>query len=1249
MNPRLFFTFLAPLLLAQSLVADEPAPDHPNILFIFTDDQRWDAMGCAGNDLIRTPNLDSIAARGTRFSNAFVTLSICSPSRAAALTGRYNSENGVTVVGKGTLNSDEVTFAHLLKKAGYQTGVTGKWHLGNTPADCGFDFSSTCYSNGTWYGRDFIRDDGSKVVAEGFVDDFVAEESIRFLNEASEKDEPFVLWMCTQVPHMDDNHSWPPSEEYLSSYEAANMPLAETWQDDLQGKPEYLKESRSRTQALSYGYNKAEAIREHNREYYASVEQVDASIGKVLEELERLELKDNTWIFFMGDNGWMMGEHGFTSKVLAYEESIRVPMIVAGPQTEPGLVEELTLGIDLTASILEVAGVEIPENMHGRSVIGLVSGNDVNDWRNDFLYEAPSPQLGSQPLWAVRNDRWKYIETKTSEGSFQELYDLENDPLETTNLAQDKPEKADALADRLNQLKKEVEEKSAHSSTSKEYPSISGIYPHLSFFNDEGECGTGAVVPWADRLWAVTYAPHKPKGSSDKLYEITPDLDMTVREESIGGTPANRMIHTESDQLFIGPYAIDKERNVRAIPYSEMFGRPTANARHLTDPANKIYYTSMEEALYEVDVHSLEVTPIFYDEADKGKEPKAGLPGYHGKGSYTGHDRLVYANNGEHGREAQQNPFVESGVLAEWFGEGEYQVVRRNQFTEVTGPGGIYGNSDPDKDPIWCVGWDARSLILMVLDESGWNRYRLPKASHSYDGAHGWNTEWPRIREIGEGDDLLMTMHGMFWKFPKTFTPGHSAGISPRSTYLKVIGDFCRWNDKVVFGCDDTANKEFLNKRKAKGEIAAPQSQSNLWFVEQEQIDHFGPVIGRGSVWLDEAVKADEPSDAFLFSGFEKRGVHLSADSPATFRFEIDKKGNGEWTVLEEVNVDGDLWHSFDASASGAWIRVSSSADLNKATALFAFGNQDRRESYPQPAKFAGLASPDATNVTGGVIRPRDKNKRNLHFAAIDSAGDVGYYEMDADLKLRHVDSNGAQSWLKKHAAIPSREGVIEVDDASVIYTDDKGNRFRLPKNDAFTLPGPVGFPRLCREVATERDLFNCHGTFFELPAENAGGFGRVRPVTTHGRRISDYCSYRGLFVVSGIEGDAPTDNDHIIRSDDGKTALWVGAIDDIWELGKPVGNGGPWKDTPVEDGTISDPYLMTGYDKKTLTLEADSAISVKVEIDIDGTGNWKQWKTVYLSAGTPLTEVFPEEFQAYWVRFVSEGSAKATAQLAYE
>ena len=789
--------------------------------------------------------------------------------------------------------------------------------------------------------------------------------------------------------------------------------------------------------------------------------------------------------------------------------------------------------------------------------------------------------------------------------------------------------------------------------------SVSGIYPHLTMFNDEGECGTGAVVPWADRLWVVTYAPHKPSGSTDKLYEITPDLKQIIRPESIGGTPANRMIHKESEQLFIGPYAISAKGEVRAIPYSKMFGRPTGNARHLSDPTGKIYYATMEEGFYEVDVKTLEVTELWSDEQKKaGRYAK--LPGYHGKGFYSGQNRVVYANNGDHAQEALVNPAVPSGVLAQWDGMAdEWTIVRRNQFTEVTGPGGIFGNKNPEKDPIWTIGWDHRSLILMCLDNGAWHRFRLPKSSHSYDGAHGWNTEWPRIREIGE-DFLLMTMHGAFWKFPKTFKASNTAGITPRSNYLKVIGDFTRWTikpndpagDRIVFGCDDTAKNEFLNTRSAKGKIAGPQSQSNLWFVEPKQLDDLGPVIGRGGVWVNEAVKANVASDAFLVSGFARRGLHLShnSDVEATIEIAIDVNGDGRWSNVKSVKVGGgrSSWIDLNDIGPAIWMRLTSDQDINDATAWFQFSSVDDRGNEPS-ALFAGLAAPGMSASSGGLIRARGENVKTMSLAAVDADGqDVGYYELDGDLQLKKVDDKQLHDYAKKNTAIPVN--VLAMDDASVIYTDDRGRRWRLPRGDASLDRKPGwGEMRVAREVATERDLFNAHGTFYELPAENAGGFAKVRAIATHNRLIHDFCSYRGLFVMTGIASDA-TSGTHIIRSEDGKAAVWVGAIDDAWKLGKPRGFGGPWKNSQVAANTPSDPYLLTGFDSKMLALShaSDEAITFRVELDVTGDGLWKSYKSFKVPAGEELTFAFPSHVTAYWLRVSADKDCEATAQLTY-
>jgi hypothetical protein len=794
---------------------------------------------------------------------------------------------------------------------------------------------------------------------------------------------------------------------------------------------------------------------------------------------------------------------------------------------------------------------------------------------------------------------------------------------------------------------------------------LSGIYPHLAMYNKEGECGTGAVVPWAERLWVITYGPHLPFGSSDKLYEITPGLEQIIRPESVGGTPANRMIHRESQQLFIGPYAIDAKGGVRVVPSKLMPGRLTGTARHLTDPAGKIFYATMEEGLYEVDVKTLEVTGLIKD----ANKPKPGqteeahpatvasqLPGYHGKGLYSGQGRLIYANNGEQSKAALSDPTTPSGALGEWRKPGDdWKLVRRNQFTEVTGPGGIYGNEKPESDPVWSIGWDAKSLILMLLDHGQWQSFRLPKASHSYDGAHGWNTEWPRIRDIGE-PDLLMTMHGTFWKFPRTFSANNSAGIAARSTYLKVIGDFARWQDRIAFGCDDTAKSEFLNKRKVKGEVAAPeQSQSNLWFMKPEQLDHLGPVTGHGAVWLDDDVKSGTPSDPFLFAGYPRRQLSLSHETDAAVTFAVEANaGDGVWKALRTIQVPahGALHISFEPQERGAWVRLTPDRDAVKVTADFHLSAPDDRSREASPL-FAGVAAEDAKNYSGGLVRAGSEKPGHLSFAAATvrdgKVTSEGYYELDPTLKLRRIAGEEKLAAMKTKLAVP--KGVISSDAASVLVVDDRGRRWRLPKgNVAFDQEGALPL-RVDREVCTERDLFQTHGTFFELPAENADGFAKMRAITTHNRRITDYCTWRGLFVMAGVGADASKDNPHIVRSDDGACALWVGAVDDLWQFGRPTGVGGPWKDTQVKAGEASDAYLMHGYENRVLALSHDSKAPVKftIEVDVLGTGEWRTYKVLELAPGAKTEHAFPAGHPARWVRLKADRDCEATAMFTYE
>ena len=792
---------------------------------------------------------------------------------------------------------------------------------------------------------------------------------------------------------------------------------------------------------------------------------------------------------------------------------------------------------------------------------------------------------------------------------------------------------------------------------------ISGVYPHLAFYNDErSECGTGAVVPWAGNLWVITYSAHSPFGSSDKLYQITPDLQQIVRPESVGGTPAARMIHSESDQLFIGSYAIDNKGNVRVIPLNDAPGRYTGYARHLFQPESKLYIGTMEEGFYELDVNSLHTTTLYRDgnarnrqgeEATQSNLPSALLPGAHGKGLYSGQGVMVYSNNGETGEEALRKFNIESGSLCEWDGK-DWQMVRRNQFTEVTGPGCIYGNPNPKTDPVWVNGWDYKSVLVGVRDQGIWSFFRLPKASYSYDGAHGWNTEWPRIRQIGTSSqpDYLMTMHGMFWKFPETFTASRTAGIRPRSAYLKVIGDFTRWNDQLVFGCDDSAHNEFLNKRKAKGGIEGPgQSNSNLWFTPMDKPDQLGPTGASGYVWLNETIQANTASEPFLFAGWDTRSAWIknAGPQPVVFCFEIDVEGDNNWSELKKVDLapGESKLIGFSPAEQGEWVRVYTDRTTPTSVA-FVYGTNDLRGA--PDAIFDGIAAIESKSSVGGLLYGSGDNHRTLGLLANTESGEVGYYEVDDQLNIVAKDDAEAASFIREKFAIPKQ--AVDIEKGSVLIVDNAGRRWRLPLgDDRYTEATRQATLRICREVATERDLFNCHGTFYELPAENADGYAKIRPIASHNLKINDYASYRGLLVITGIDPSKRDKNPHIFVSNDQKAAVWAGVIDDLWKLGKPVGKGGPWVDTDVKAGTLSDPYLIGFYDKREMTLshKGNDTVAFTVEIDPTGDGDFNKYAVYKVKAKEELKIQFPPSFLARWIRFTTDSDVNVKIWLEYK
>jgi hypothetical protein len=369
-----------------------------------------------------------------------------------------------------------------------------------------------------------------------------------------------------------------------------------------------------------------------------------------------------------------------------------------------------------------------------------------------------------------------------------------------------------------------------------------------------------------------------------------------------------------------------------------------------------------------------------------------------------------------------------------------------------------------------------------------------------------------------------------------------------------MVSDSTQWKGRIVFACNDLANEEQaikLNPREIRGKLYPSISHSNLWFVEPDRIDDLGVPIGCGSVWMNDVVEANQSSDAYQFAGWDKRILHLSHETRAAVEFalEFDADGSGKWIPWKSVMVPakGYVPLSLDEAPNAEWVRVRIDRKADGVTAAFHYSNDDDRSPAPTQI-FDGLALPEDKLVTGGIVRMQAAATAPLGLIASDTSGGqlqkVGYYELDAELNLRSVDDAQAAAVLQEVAEIPSVR--LTADTASILYIDEEGPRYRLPRGrEAFDDEGPLGPSRIDREIVRERNVFNAYGTFYELPYRNAGGFSLIRPIATHNRRIKDYCSWRGLFVMTGIDHETQ-DNERIIRSKDRRAAVWLGVIDDL-------------------------------------------------------------------------------------------------------
>lgn len=453
---------------------------------------------------------------------------------------------------------------------------------------------------------------------------------------------------------------------------------------------------------------------------------------------------------------------------------------------------------------------------------------------------------------------------------------------------------------------------------------ISGVMPSLAMTPNHfprTEAGTGALMPWANRLWIVTYVAHLTRtGSGTGLYEIDENLRIKKHHASVVGTYANRLVHGPSNQLIIGPYVIDTIGNVRLIGEFRNH-RLAATMTHLTDPDNKVYFLAMEGEFFEVDVRTLEVKQLF-QLMDVLNEPKGSKP--HFKSGFTGHGRVVVCNNSYNAKDF--NGEWNAGRLAEWNGE-KWTILEETAFTEVWGAGS-FGK------PMIATGWDKISVIMKVFINGEWKRYRLPKASRTFDETS--NTEWMRVREI-ETERALMDCHGMFYEIGYHTYGNNLWAIKPISTHLRVIPDFCSWKGMLVFGGDQATPMKFGAQ---DSNPLAGQPQAGLWFGKTDDLWNFGKPSGSGGVWYQTPVKAGELSDPYLMTGFDKKSVHFYHDSRESVEFtiETDFMGNGDFKKFHTISVKPDeyLHYEFPDAYSANWMRIKSSKAC-KATVLIIY------------------------------------------------------------------------------------------------------------------------------------------------------------------------------------------------------------------------------------------------------------------------------------------------------------------------
>jgi arylsulfatase A-like enzyme len=459
---------------------------RPNILFIMTDDHASHAMSCYGSRINRTPHLDRIAEGGMRFDSCFCTNSICTPSRAAILTGTYNHVNEVTTLDT-PMDNRLFTFPKLLQAAGYQTAIFGKWHLGTGPDHCptGFDDWAVLPGQGRYHNPEFIfkgPDGGTWRTVPGYATDLITDMSLDWL-EGRDPDRPFCLLCHHKAPH----RPWYPDEKHAAMYLNEDVPEPETLYDDYANRASAAAAAEMRVgphmtstdlkcevpDELPEMALRKWAYQRYIKDYLRVVASVDDNVGRMLDHLRDAGLEEDTIVIYTSDQGFFLGDHGWYDKRFMYEESLRMPFIVRYPcEVAPGSVnDDIVLNVDFPALFLDLAGVEIPESFQGRSFRPLLQGATPDDWRDGMYYRywMHKAHHNVYAHYGIRTRRYKliyyYADALGQAGAIDEsyepeweLFDLQEDPCELRSVYDD-PAYAEVraqLTDELHRLQAEV-------------------------------------------------------------------------------------------------------------------------------------------------------------------------------------------------------------------------------------------------------------------------------------------------------------------------------------------------------------------------------------------------------------------------------------------------------------------------------------------------------------------------------------------------------------------------------------------------------------------------------------------------------------------------------------------------------------------------------------------------------------------------------------------------------------------------